>query len=270
MAICHKIIGSSKRAKEIMRTRPINSLRVVSRNAKNTKDPNPLQTTLSTMSTKYPLSVDISLAKKHGVPEDLMCVTKKDTHQHGRVLAKMEIVDWWVSNSPLPSESSIEVIDILREHPRREAKYYSEINFEESQVRFGTFSLERRFVKQRNPLLSMPKELRDAAILQTLAPSVVTPHIMIPEYIREGLKKMAETTLSDKILFAHQVRIMSSQLNPKMRYAPAIPQSDDITGPIRHAICQGNRTLTGYLLPQVEKSTETQKTVQALCISLCQ
>lgn len=131
-------------------------------------------------------------------------------------------------------------------------------------------SLERRFVKQRNPLLSMPKELRDAAILQTLLPSVVTPHMMIPEYIKEGLKKMAEATLSDKILFSHQIRIMSSQLNPKMRYAPAIPQSDDITGPIRHAICQGNWTLTGYLLPQVEKSTETQKTVQALCISLCQ
>lgn len=132
MAICHKIIGSSKREKEIMRTRPINSLRVVSRNAKNTKDPNPLQTTLSTISTKYPLSVDISLAKKHGVPEDLMCIKKKDTHQHGRVLAKMEIVDWWVSNSPLPSESGIEVVDILREHPRKEARYYSEINFEES------------------------------------------------------------------------------------------------------------------------------------------
>lgn len=116
----------------------------------------------------------------------------------------------------------------------------------------------------------MPKELRNAAILQTLAPSVVTSHVMIPEYIKEGLKKMAETTLSDKILFAHQIRIMSSQLNPKMRYAPAIPQSDDITGPIRHAICQGNWTLTGYLLPQMEKSTENQKTVQALCVTLCQ
>lgn len=77
-----------------MRSKTISSLKAIARNLKNTKDPNPLQTTLVTMSTKFPLSIDMELSSKYNVPRELLDPTRLDTHQHGKILARKEVVDW--------------------------------------------------------------------------------------------------------------------------------------------------------------------------------
>lgn len=163
MNICRKITSSTTRAREIITTKPINSLRVIARNAKNTKDPNPLQTTLSTMSTKYPLSVEKSMINKYQIPDHLVNRKLSDTHQHGRVLASLDIIDWWIEKSKLPDEDNRNVIDIIRKQPRREVELYNKINWKITCVRFGTVVLERKHTKQKNPLMNLSRDTREGS-----------------------------------------------------------------------------------------------------------
>lgn len=268
--ICRKIMDATPRTIEIINTKPINSLRVVSRNAKNTKDPNPLQTTLSTMSTKYPLSVETSMVDKYQIPDEFINRKMQDTHQHGRTLARMEIIDWWIENSKIPDEDTTNVIDIIRKQPRKEVSLYNNIDWNMTCVRFRPVVLERRHTKQKYPLMNLSKDMREAAIMQTLAPSYVTPHTMVPSHVLRELKDLADASLSRKIMFSQQVRILASQLNPQYRFTPSIPQSDDITGPLRHAICQSTWCILNYKIPPDEKSLENGKIVNSLGISTVQ
>lgn len=258
MQICNLINNSSKSARRIMQNRPISSLKIIARNAKNTKDPNPLQTTLSSMSTRYPISLNKKSCEEYQIPPDLINQKLADTHQSGRILAKIDVLDWWITNSPVPPPETLEIINILRQQPREEVKFWESINWGKTWVRYGQVSLERRLIRQKLTAMNLPKDLRDQAFLQVLAPAYVTPHHHISEATIEQLQQLARTSLPQKSMFATQIRILSSQLNPKVRFAPSVPQSQEITGPIRHAICQGRWSLMGVSIEEDKRSSETQ------------
>lgn len=125
--------------------------------------------------------------------------------------------------------------------------------------------LERRPTRQRNTTMIMSREMRDSALLQVLAPESVIPYSEVPQTIIDRLKNIASTTLSSKILFSQQARILAKALNPNYKFAPSIPHSSDITAPIRHAICQGNWSMAGYKLPEVDCERESQSIVESVC-----
>lgn len=162
------------------------------------------------MSTKYPLSVEKAMIDKYQIPDHLVNKKVADTHQHGRVLASLDIIDWWIEKSKIPDEDNRNVIDIIRKQPRREVELYNKINWKLTCVRFGTVVLERKHTKQKNPLMNLSRDMREAAIMQTLAPSYVTPHTMVPMSVLQELRALADASLTSKIMFSQQVRILAS------------------------------------------------------------
>lgn len=105
--------------------------------AKDIRDPNPLQTTMAHLSRKYPISLNTAKAKKHHVPPEFLS-NSLDNHRRERTLARMDAIDWWVTQAPLPSTEYQNLIDVLYSFPRKEVKDYMAINWKDTRVRFGS------------------------------------------------------------------------------------------------------------------------------------
>lgn len=93
---------------------------------------------------------------------------------------------------------------------------------------------------------------------------------MVPMSVLNELRALADASLTSKIMFSQQVRILASRLNPQYRFTPSIPQSDDVTGPLRHAICQSTWCVLNYKVPLDEKSIEANKIIHSLGVATVQ
>lgn len=135
--------------------------------SKSTKDPNPVATTLSTMTQKYPLNIDKEKATRYSVPMHFLARRGErsitDTHTHGRVLCKKVAVDWWVEQSPLPEKSTQAVIDLLFYACREDAKKYYSIKWKGG-IRFGPVNMERRTISTRDPMIKADRKTREKLI----------------------------------------------------------------------------------------------------------
>lgn len=94
------------------------------------------------MNKKFPLALDKSLAKKYKVPKEYIAPdTKKsselgkDHHLYDRIICKKEAVNWWIENAELPSESTLEIINLLYALPRKMPSEYYNINWKDSRIK---------------------------------------------------------------------------------------------------------------------------------------
>lgn len=254
----------------MMRTKPINSLRVISRNARNIKDPNPLQTMLMTLSCPFPVSVDTQRAKKAGIPSHLFRKDRdgnrtSDNHYSGSSLVKYEALEWWLEHSPLPSPSATDVINIMRKAHRREAELYYSIDWGMSKVQFGRMSLQRKPIATKTVDVSLSRNLREAAIEQIFLPEQTVDYIQIPGSVMEELRKMVNENLHTGMLIATQLRILMNQLNPNYRYLPVMADSGDLTAILRHAFCQRLWKISGVSMASDLRSNEIHMIVEKIC-----
>nr|QNS31063.1 putative polymerase [Insect orthomyxo-like virus 1] len=270
MFMCDLVLNAKPKTIRLMKEKPANGLRVISRNARDTKDPNPLQTTLTLMSTTYPLSVDRHLSIKYQIPEEYLRVVKgkiiEDNHLSDRVMSKLSVLDWWLDHSALPEGSSLEVINMIRAYHRKEVKLYNSINWNAAQTNFGPVTLERIKARSKMVEVQLTREIRDAAIQQKLAPECFIPYVSVPTQVLESLEDLMKSTIHSNMLLANQIRILANNLSPGAKYIPQLPGHNEILNLIRHSICQSTWSIRGYQMTNTELSAPVIKdTISNLC-----
>nr|UVF62198.1 MAG: PB2 [Bat faecal associated orthomyxo-like virus 1] len=272
MYLCDKIKNCSNEAIKIMRTKPINSLKVITRNARNIKDPNPLQTMLMTLSTPYPLAIDKQRALRYNIPEDLLKTDDsrkqaEDSHYKGRILAKREALDWWIEKSPVPNSVGVEVINVLRTFSRNEVALYKSINWSGTKLQFGRCSLQRVRVPTRQTELKLSKEQREASIEQIFAPDSTIPYIEIPNTIMEVIKNLLKKHTHANMMLATQIRILANQMDPNYRFLLMQPGAGETTATLRHGLYQRTWEVTGISFDESAKSNEINNAIKSICDS---
>jgi hypothetical protein len=243
LLLARKINNAAAESIGILRGQSMCNIKLIERSSKSMKDPNPLSSTLSVLSQKYPLSVDVEKTKKYKVPLQYL-LTKNgkpvwDTHNTGRVLCKKEAIEWWMDKSEMPTQELINVIDILYRHHRGETeKYYS--SDWNTGVRFGITNVERRVVNTNDPIITADRRTREKLVETVLFPQLVVPYEEYPDYLKQQLVDLMGTTIGSHISLPSQIRILLNQLDPRARVLPIIPGTHEGHAELKHAIMGPN------------------------------
>jgi len=256
MSTVRQILGFSKLAADLCRETPVANLRAVRRSAKNTKDPSPLSSTMITISTKYPISVDKAKARRYKVPNKFLAPIN-DAHQYGRQLCKIEAVSWWVENAESPSEDLRNLIRLLYSQHSKDVSDYYGINWAATNIVLGPVTFERRPVPTQTPLVEVAPAKRQELLVSMLCPDSIIRHSDLPQYQVEKFRELAMARIDSKMALAPQYRILLDCLNPKVRVAPVVPNASDRTMKMRHAICQSNFTIRGPI--EFDSSSESKE-----------
>lgn len=238
MIAIREINKANKGTINILRNTEVNNVRMIERNSKNVKDPNPLMSAMSNMSKKYPISINKEKASKYGVPS--MLLGPMDTHLHERISAKKESIDWWIKNAKVPREELLEVINVVcRKHAKSVSDYY-DIDWSNTEFQFGRVELERVRSRIQTPLMEIPHSLRDEALIQAFLPDSTIHREYIENEILQTLKdKMGEMT-APTMNWASQLRILKSQLDPKVRCLPSFSGISEDLVELKHALLHQN------------------------------
>lgn len=173
---------------------------------------------MQTMATKYPITINIHKAKQMGVPFNL--IAKQDNHHRDRALASLDVVDWWIEKAPLPNKEQLAVIDTLYKLPRRDVKNYFDANWASGTLTFAPVLLSKQVVSTRAPLVNIPKQLQESVVLQTLLPDFMIKYeASCPEFERI-VKDLISSTLSTKMSFMQQIRVVLQHLDNRPRMQP--------------------------------------------------
>lgn len=239
----------------ILRDTPACNIDVIRRSAKDIRDPNPLQTTMAHLSRKFPISLNTAKARKHRAPPEFLS-NALDNHRRERTLARLDAIDWWVTQAPLPSTEHQNLIDVLYAFPRKEVKDYMSINWQDTRVRFGWVLMNKEVVSTRAPAIKVPRHLQESMILQALLPDFTLKYEATCPELEANLKAIIDANPSTKMSFMQQVRIIMQHLDSRPRLQPMTVGTSDATGVFRYAISQGNFSLRGIKLPNQSSGLE--------------
>lgn len=254
----------------ILRNTPLNGIRVVERSAKTLKDPNPLASTMVGLSRKFPISIDRSKAAKFKVPISLLHIANKkqveDMHEHDRILYKKEVIDWWVSRSPLPNQDSItsNAIDIIYRQPRADSEAYYGIRWFESAIQYAPPILERTPVPTRIVEVNIPKDKRTDAVIQTLLSEHTIHFPMGLEANVTALKHLADTIASTMISLQTSARILLSSMDPRVRYLPVESGQLEKFASMKLALVQIRSRVIPRVMPNIGTSAMRDTQIRLL------
>jgi hypothetical protein len=246
--------------KYIIRERKMYHAKLIERSSRCTKDPNPLATTMILLNQKYPIALSVPETKKYGIPKTFLAPTNnpssEDSHRHDHVLARMEVINWWIENSEMPNEQNVRLSDILFMQSDKDVSSYFAQNWSKSSLKWGTPILQRNKVRTKEPIVDIPQHLRVSAIKEMFFPHYTVPNVSLPPSIVTELKEKMNVVLEDNLPLSKQVRIVLNSLDPKERYLPTLASSGDNNIPIKHAIVHNNLVVVNYQTtkPQGERS----------------
>nr|QGA87319.1 polymerase PB2 [Culex orthomyxo-like virus] len=233
LMIAKSIVQTSPGARKILRKVPICNLRQISKEAKNLKDPNPLMSTMNSVSQKYPISVDKRKAKIAGLPREFL--HESDTHQSGRQLCKMDAIKWFIENGPQPTEGVAKSVGILFKYKESQVLEYHSWNWDAARLYFGEQALERRWVQTRTPLVEISRAKKNLYVIAALFPENIVNWRNIDKGILEQIADLRSLTMDAKLPIINQIRLLSTMLDPVTRMLPILPELLEATYPIRHA-----------------------------------
>lgn len=215
-----------------------NNIRSIERNSRNVKDPNPLVTAMSNMACKYPLAVRKDAIINYGVPRHLL--GPEDSHLHGRVLASYGLIEWWIKETGEPSSESKEVIEVLCRKHDQSVSDYNKIDWKKMSFQFGRVELERTFIRTQKPIADLPASIRNEAIIQAFLPDSSIQREYIDKRILDDLKMQLGRLTSPHMAWASQLRIIRTQLDPKVRCLPTLTGLSDEIAELKHALMHIN------------------------------
>lgn len=256
MHVIDKILKARQGSIKVLKESCLCNVRVVSRAAKDTKDPSPLASTMIAITTKYPIRINTENARKYNLPSQF--IGGDDSRVVGYKQCKLSAIDWWIERSKVPDKDCRDIIDVLSARCNQEVEDYYSIDWNAAKVSQGSTIMERKMVATQQPIVKLPRHLRIPAIMQTLVPQLVTPYDEIPPYALGRLLKLRDLSLTLKMPFASQARMLLENLDPKVRLLPCTPGCSDFTGPFRYAIQQNYFTITNIGSRREEKSDEVK------------
>nr|QRW42587.1 MAG: polymerase PB2 [Guadeloupe mosquito quaranja-like virus 1]QRW42588.1 MAG: polymerase PB2 [Guadeloupe mosquito quaranja-like virus 1]QRW42589.1 MAG: polymerase PB2 [Guadeloupe mosquito quaranja-like virus 1]QRW42590.1 MAG: polymerase PB2 [Guadeloupe mosquito quaranja-like virus 1]UGO48656.1 MAG: polymerase PB2 [Palmetto orthomyxo-like virus] len=256
LALAEKIISANQGTIDILKDTPVCNLKTVQRNAKNLKDPAPLQSMIAVIGTKYPLSVDSAKAAKHGIP--LHFLDRDDAHQFGRRRCKLEAVPWFLENMATPDEGIKEAIDILFRAKKAEVQAHYSVPWRESRVRFGKTCLQRQLVPTQEVVFKVPHNQRVEYLMTALMPHLSIMYPSLDPTIVKELKVLSNLRLESKLTIQSQLRILLDLMDPKMRYMPALPEYPHSVNRVRYVYASGNHLILVPVTASRDKGIYTE------------
>lgn len=169
---------------------------MVSRAAKDTKNPSPLASTMIAITTKYPIRVHAENAKKYNLPSQFM--GGEDSRVVGYRQCQNSAIDWWIERSTVPDKDCRDIIDVLSARCSQEVSDHYSIDWKTAKVSQGSTILERKMVATQQPIVKLSRHLRIPAIMQTLVLQLATPYEEISPYGLGRLLKLRNISLTKK------------------------------------------------------------------------
>lgn len=231
--ICSKTLKLSEGSRDILRKVPVCNLRQIERQAKNLKDPSPLQTMMASISEKYPISIDAEKARLARVPSEFL--GPKDTHRHGRIICKKEAITWFINESEPPGEGVRKAMDVLYQTQRRLYSDYSAWDWSMARINYGQQELRRETVRTNVPLMEVPRGERTNLLIAVLFPESVIHWENIDKGLLDKLKEFVYKISDAKVPILHTIRLVGSMMDPRERTIPISPSLPRSVHYFRHA-----------------------------------
>ncbi|CAH0401986.1 unnamed protein product [Chilo suppressalis] len=198
-----EILRLRQRSLNMIRDRKMYHTKLIERSSKCTKDPNPLATTMILLNQKYPLAISKPEARKYGVPNHYLYVNGKkeieDSHMQNHVLAKLETIHWWVSNSSVPSGQLKKLADVLFKNLDNQCRAYYEVNWRATRIQWGPPTLQRDLVRTNKPVVEVPCNLRAAALKEIFFPDFSSTHPRITSGTIAELRNHMDVAITDNM-----------------------------------------------------------------------
>lgn len=232
LALATKIIGASQGTLNVLCGTPICNLKTVQRNAKNTKDPAPLQSMIATISTKYPISVDAAKAKRLKIPSQYL--DRNDNHQYGRRRCSLEAITWYLDNVATPNDEIKAAIDVLFRGKRKEVADHYAIDWLSARIRFGRTLLNRQLVETQEVVFNVPQNQKTDYLMAAVMPhlTIIYPHL--DKTIIRDLRMLETLSSTAKLTLQSQLRLLLDFMDPKPRYMPALPDYPMAVNKVRY------------------------------------
>ena len=81
-----------------------------------------------------------------------------DSLMHGKVLSKLDILNWWLENSGEPNNKMKKLADVLFASLDEKVEQYYKANWGRARVKWGQPMLQRSLVRTHKPLVDIPQQ----------------------------------------------------------------------------------------------------------------
>nr|UMO75719.1 MAG: polymerase PB2 [Xinjiang sediment orthomyxo-like virus 5] len=220
LTLCKAITRAKQGSIDVLRSNPICNLKYITQASKNLKDPNPLSSMITAITTKYPISVDTKKAKEKSIPEEFL--GPLDTHYFGRRLCKLEAIGWSIEHSPPVNIQTKQTIDVLFKTKIEAVKEYYEYDWEHSTVRFKETLLVRSLVPTNRVLVDVPVQQRVTLLIACILPDYLMPWMEVSNELLDKLCELRDVSLASKMALHTQLRILLNFMDPRPRVIPSL------------------------------------------------
>lgn len=220
MAGIRKIVNCNDQAVTIMRETPLSNFKVVKRNSKTIRDPNPLASTMRALSHKYPIIADRTKLEFYEAPEDLYQKEKEDKHHHNKVNCKLSTLDWWLSHSPEVEIETKQTVDIINQVRNDELKSWKGVDFSKANITIAQSIMPREPVVTQKPLVEIPKGQAAQALKQALG---IPNHTRIAPFTKEVEKRLENLRVKRvpaQLSLMAQIPLVQKDMQKRVTYLP--------------------------------------------------
>ncbi|ASR92123.1 polymerase PB2 [Araguari virus] len=208
------------RALKLLQSEPVCNKRVITKYARVVKDPDPIATTQLLIGQKYPMLAKVKYLKEFTDEEKSEYFdTEKDCRRAGWIRCNKGALDCWISKSRPLSEEQKQVIKVLYENACEAVKDYYSRSWSRCKVTYGTVPKERQVVATKKPLVEVPREFRQKAVVEIIQPGHNLNQPEVEIYVREILSKIGHKIVLG-LSIVDQARILMDSLDPRMRMLP--------------------------------------------------
>lgn len=221
LKICRDIVNAPEGVINVLKRTPVCNGRMMKKIAKNTSDPQPLSTMLSTFGKGFPISIDAQEARKRGLPREYM--SYPDTHQYGRVCAKLDAINWFIDNKVWEEGEKDELkesIDVLYKYRRAEVAEYYNYDWARSSSHFGTVYLTREVIPTNEVQIAIPQKDIGTYVLAAVSPWHHFDWNHLEQSKIEELQSLAKLGIARINGLGSQIRTLVNCLDPKYRMIP--------------------------------------------------
>nr|QFQ60709.1 PB2 [Mason Creek virus] len=203
----------------------ITNITLLRRFANPVRDPDPLSSTMISMSYKYPIVMKKDWLQTfptnwaHG--EDSLIEGLAETRRPGWIGCKKELVAKYLDIAEIPTQDQVDIIDILYHNDRKKVKQYYEMDWKGSEVHLGKQIGEKVMVKLNNPIIPNIKQSDILPLLCKLLSPGITCNERIQRIYNENKNKLM-SSIPKHVGISEQANALRNLLDPKERMIPVL------------------------------------------------
>nr|QWC36499.1 PB2 [Bemisia tabaci Quaranja-like virus 3] len=193
------------------------------------KDPDPLASTMISLSYKFPIMVKQDYAKEKLQADRAryseLISDQKNERKPGWVACKKELVEDYLTTCEKPNQSVMDTIDLLHLPESNKMAVYKSISWPDTEVNVGVLTAVKERVKLAKPLV----EGVPTSDIILLIGKILQPHMEVKRSILniyEQIKDIIPKYIPQSLGIMEQVSALINVFDPKERFIPKISSFD--------------------------------------------